>query len=412
MKEIIINRLSKPLLRLPADSLIEKRKKVISPHPHLAWAEIDLRAIEHNYRQIKRLLIKKSGSQEAAKILAVVKADAYGHGMAKVVSVLKNLDVAFFGVSDAIEGMALREQGIKQAILLLESSLPMFVPQIVDYDLTPTVCAWNFAKALNAYAQSTHKKTDVHIKVDTGMSRLGVNYEEAGEFIRRVQKLPQLSIRGIYTHFPIADTNPAFTRLQAQKIFELLKNWGPAAKSIEYIHASNSIGLAGYEAQSFDSSQKFNLARPGLMLYGLYPHPRLKKAIALRPSMQVKARVIFLKRIKKGQGISYGHTFVAKKDMTVATLPIGYSDGYMRCLSNKAEALIAGQRCPVVGRVTMDQTMVDVSHLKTIRLGMEAVLLGTQGKQTISADDLARQAGTISYEILCNLGNRLSREYC
>ncbi len=406
-----INKFSKFLPRLVEKEIPEDRKLSAQDNLHLAWAEIDLKAVLYNYRQIKQLSARKifpstfKGRKKGIHILAVVKADAYGHGMRQVAGALQDLDVSFFGVSDVREGIALREQGIRQPVLLLENILPQFTPQVVDYDLTPTVCTLSLATALDRYARAARKTVDIHIKIDTGMSRLGVGYAEAIRFIRRVSRFSRLSVKGLYTHFPIADTNPDFTRRQAQQIFDLLENLGKDAETIEYIHAANSMGLAGYETQIF------NLARPGLMLYGLYPHPRLKEEIHLRPAMQVKARVIFLKKIKKGQGVSYGHTFIAKNDMMIATLPIGYSDGYLRCLSNKSAVLIAGQPCPVIGRVTMDQIIVDVSHLKSVRLGTEVVILGSQGGNLISADDLAGQADTISYEILCHLGSRLPRMY-
>jgi alanine racemase len=237
------------------------------------------------------------------------------------------------------------------------------------------------------------------------MGRLGVWYSEAEEFIQKIRKLSHLVIGGVYTHFPVADTNRAFTQKQIENFQHLVERLQAKGISIPYLHAANSMGLAAYP------HHLFNLARPGIMLYGLYPSPKLRPKVILKPVLSVKSRIIFLKRVSRGRGISYGHTFIAPRPMTVATLPIGYSDGYLRCLSNKTQVLINGRRCPVVGRITMDQIMVDVTKLKQLKLGTEVTLLGRQNQEEISADELAQKAGTISYEIVCSLGTRLPKVY-
>jgi len=214
-----------------------------------------------------------------------------------------------------------------------------------------------------------------------------------------------LRVSGIATHLPSADSNEFFTRKQIaifESIFQLLPSY---FQPDFYIHAANSAGLAR------GANWFCNLARPGLMLYGLYPNAAIQRRIKLKPVMSVKTRVIFIKEIKPGRSISYGRTFIARRPMRIATLAIGYSDGYFRCLSGKAQVLIGGKRCAQLGRVTMDQIMVDVSRVKNIKLGQEAVILGRQGQQEISAEDIAKWAGTINYEVVCNLGNRLPRVY-
>lgn len=368
---------------------------------HLTWAEIDLNAIRHNFRVLRKL----AGT---AKILTVIKADAYGHGMLAAARVLVQEKVDFIGLSNLTEGIALREAGIKTPVLLFETTLPEQAKDIIDYKLTPTVCTYELAAALNRAAQK-HKRAlpagrqgvDIHVKVDTGMGRLGIWHEQAPGFIRKLSRLRNLRIQGIYTHFPSADTDRAFTRRQIQQFTALVEQLRKNGCRISYVHAANSMGLAGYKARIF------NLARPGLMLYGLYPHPGLKKKIILRPAMSVHSRIIFLKRIEKGRSVSYGRTFTARESMTVATLPIGYSDGYLRGFSGTAFVLAGGRRCPVLGRVTMDQIVVDVSKVKNPRLGMPVVVLGKE----IPADELARLAQTINYEIVCSLGSRLPRIY-
>lgn len=378
-------------------SLIDSNSIIISCPS--TWAEVNLNAIQHNFHQIKRL------AGPHTEILCVVKGDAYGHGMVKVSALLDKLGTNLFGVSDIEEGMVLRKNGLTKPILLFESTLSSHARQIVDDNLTPTICTLELANSLNRYARARGRRIDIHIDVDTGMGRLGVWHEEAFQFIQKVNRLTNLSIKGVYTHFPVADTDPKFTKSQMGHLYELISHLDRIGVVVPYIHAANSMGLVNYK------TQLLNLVRPGLMLYGLYPSPRLKTKLKLKPALSVRSKIVFLKKVISGQGISYGHTFIAPKDMKVATLAIGYRDGYLRCLSNRAFVLIEGKRCPIVGRVTMDQIMVDVSKLKSIKIGTTAVILGTQNGNSISADELAEYANTISYEIVCNLGNHLPRVY-
>jgi len=373
----------------------------------LKWVEIDLKAIEHNFREIKRLayLQRPPRSKRPLQILAVVKADAYGHGMLPIATLLDRLGIEFFGVSDVGEGVELRKHGITKPILLFESTLVISPDDIIDYNLIPTVCTYEFAQVLNEVAGLRHRKVDVHVKVDTGMGRLGIWHTEAKDFIKKIMELPQLSIKGLYTHFPSAETDKRFTKRQIQQLYKLVTQLDQMGLIVPYIHAANSIGLANYKMRLF------NLARVGLMIYGLYPSPLLKRRVELRPAMSVKSKIIFLKRISRGRSISYGRTFIAKRNMTVATIPIGYSDGYFRSFSNRASVLVGGRRCSVLGRVTMDQIMVDVTKMKNVRLGEDVVILGRQGKEEVTAEELADYEKTINYEIVCSLGNRLPRVY-
>ncbi|HLF18754.1 MAG TPA: alanine racemase [Candidatus Omnitrophota bacterium] len=365
----------------------------------LTWVEVDLSAVRHNFAVIKRLAGSKS------RILAVVKAEAYGHGMDRIAKILDKLHAGYLGVSDVQEGIRLRKLGIKGPVLLFESTLPQQASAICDHHLIPTVCTRELASALNRCAQRAGRRVKVHVKVDTGMGRLGVWHADAFSFIEQVSRLPYLIIDGIYTHFPAADTDKKFTQRQIRQLHDLVRKLDRKGIIIPTIHASNSMGLAGYR------TKMLNLFRPGLMLYGLYPQARLKKLISLKPAMSVHSRIIFLKRIEKGRSISYGRTFIAKAAMTVATIPIGYSDGYPRLLSNKADVLVGGKRCRLLGRVTMDQIVADVTKVKGARLGTPVVILGKQSSHTITADELAAYANTISYEIVCSLGNNIPRIY-
>jgi len=242
------------------------------------------------------------------------------------------------------------------------------------------------------------------------MGRLGVNEEQALGFVQSLrEECPDLLLEGIYTHFPVADSDREFTLGQMRRFRDIVYSLENQFITFTYVHAGNSMGLGDYK------SDLFNLARPGIMLYGVYPLEDLKAKLHLKPVMSVKASIIFVQTIAKGRGISYGHTFKAKEDITVAVLPIGYSNGYLRSLSNRAFVLVAGVRCPVVGRVTMDQIIVDITAAtlsgRMPKIGDEAVIMGEQKGALISVDELAQWADTISYEMLCSLGNRLPHAY-
>ncbi len=376
-------------------------------HPP-TWCDIDLKALAYNFEQLQKLATKNMS--HSLGIMPVIKADAYGHGMIQVAECLDACGCKYWGVSNVNEGVTLRAAGFKQKILLFESTLVAEAKDIVEYKLTPTVCALEMAHALDHIAHHAGIQIPVHIKIDTGMGRLGVNEDQALVFVDTLrQQCPNLVLEGIYTHFPVADSDRDFTLGQMRRFRDMVYSLENQFITFSFVHAGNSMGLGDYK------SDLFNLARPGIMLYGVYPLEDLKKKVPLKPVMSVKARIIFVQTIAKGRGISYGHTFKAKEDITVAVLSIGYSNGYLRSLSNKAFVLVAGVRCPVVGRVTMDQIIVDVTAVtlsgRIPKIGDEAVIMGDQKGETISVDEVAHWADTISYEILCSLGNRLPRVY-
>lgn len=372
------------------------------------WIDIDLKALEHNWAELNKLAA--SNMAHKSGIIPVIKADAYGHGMLEVARVLAGQGCSYFGVSNTEEAVILREAGIKGQILLFESTLAQDAKDIVAYQLTPTVCNLELAHQLSKEASVKGVEVPIHIKIDTGMGRLGVAEGEALDLVKEIRRsCPNLVFEGIYTHFPMADCDRDFTFAQMRRFRDIVYMLENQFITFKYVHAGNSMGLGDYK------SELFNLARPGLMLYGLYPTEELKAKIRLKPVMSIRSKVLFVKTIKKGQGVSYGHTFKAKEDSAIAVLPIGYSNGYLRSLSNKAFVLVGGMRCPVLGRVTMDQIMVDVTVLalsgRLPVIGDEAVILGRQKDQEIRAEELARLADTISYEIVCSLGSRLPRHY-
>ncbi len=368
---------------------------------HPTVARVDLGALRENYQRLRDL----AGPEVV--LLPVIKADAYGHGMKEAARTLRRAGARRFAVSDVAEGIALREAGIRGGIHLLEPAPASAAGEIVEYGLIPVLGSLRPAEILDRIARRRGRRVSVHVKVDTGMTRLGVEPEGAEDLCRRLARMPGILIEGIFTHFPLADTDRAFTRGQVRRLQALCGALRRSGIVPRYVHAANSFGLAAYRFPGL------NLARPGIMLYGIHPVPTAswRRRIPLRPVLSVHSRVLFVKRIPRGRGVGYGHTFTAPRDMILAVVPIGYSDGYLRALSNTSSVLIAGRRCPVVGAVTMDQILVDADRVSGIRPGTPVTILGREGRLAITAEDLAREAGTIPYEIVCNLGNRLPRRF-
>jgi alanine racemase len=376
-------------------------------HPP-TWCDIDLNALAYNFEQLQKLAVKNMS--HSVGIMPVIKADAYGHGMVQVAECLSKCGCKYWAVSNASEGLHLRATGFKEKILLFESTLVSEAKEIIEYQLTPTVTTLEMAHALDRCAHQAGTQIPVHIKIDTGMGRLGVNEDQALDFAQTLrEQCSHLVLEGIYTHLPVADTDRDFTLGQMRRFRDIVYSLENQFITFSFVHAGNSMGLGDYK------SDLFNLARPGIMLYGVYPLEDLRQKVHLKPVMSVKTRIVFAQTIAKGRGISYGHTFKAKDDITVAVLSIGYSNGYLRSLSNKAFVLVEGVRCPVVGRVTMDQIIVDITAAtlsgRIPKIGDEAVIMGDQKGASISVDEVAQWADTISYEILCSLGNRLPRVY-
>lgn len=371
------------------------KNKYIGYRP--TWAEINLKNLAHNFRLVKKLVGPK------VKILVPVKADGYGHGLVAISQRLKGLGADYLGVASLDEGILLRRSGLTIPILVLSDVLADTIKPLLDYNLTQTVCTKELAGKLNQEAKKRNVLARVHIKVDTGMRRIGVAYDKAYRFINEVSRLSNIIIEGVFTHFPCADNNPCFTEGQIRLFNALIRRLEKSGIHIPLKHASNSLGVINYP------QGHFNLVRPGLMIYGIYPDGGLRPK--LKPLLSLKTKIAYLKTVPKGSGISYGHTYVTPQRMRIATLPIGYGDGYPRSLSNKARCLISGQEAKIVGRVCMDQLMVDVTKIKKVKIGQEVVLIGRQKNKSMSVEELAELAGTIPYEIVCNLGGRLRRIY-
>jgi alanine racemase len=365
------------------------------------FAEIDLRALEFNYRQLRKRVPKKAG------ILGVVKADAYGHGAVPISLKLEALGVEYLGVATCDEGMELRKGGVKRPILILGGIfLEDEADRVVRFKLTPIVFKRETLLALSKKARDFHKKVKVHIKIDTGMSRLGVPMDLVAGFLRELKRFREIETEGFLSHFSMADEDGGvFTADQWKKFQTAVAMAEDLGISYKYLHMANSANLA---VHPFSSG---NLVRPGIMLYGSYPSPRIQAMIKLKPIMTLKTHIHFLKSIPPGTRISYGGTFLARRESLIATLPVGYADGYSRHLSNEGEVLIRGKRAPVVGMVTMDYIMVDVTDVPNVSSGDEVILMGKQGKERITAEEIARKIHSISYEVFCSIGKRVPRVY-
>ncbi|MCP4652797.1 MAG: alanine racemase [Candidatus Omnitrophica bacterium] len=371
-----------------------RRTPIVRP----LWIEVDLRALRANYRKICKFVGSK------VKIIATIKQSAYGHGLIPVAKCLSKAGVSFFGVGSVEEACQLRKAGFKQRIVVLTAVLNKFCDYFIKYEITPTVVDLAFARKLSSLAAKKKKKISIHVKIDTGMGRLGKDVNDAHKFILSLSKLKNLRLEGLYTHFPVADTNFRFTNDQIKSFNEFIKNLEKEGVVFKYHHCANSVGIMNYP------HSHFNMIRPGLILYGIESSTKAK--LEVKPALSLKSRVIFIKRIKKGSGVSYGSAYVAKKPTYIATIAAGYADGYPWAVSNngKAGVIIGDKMYKVAGRVCMDHTMIDLGN-KKITPGQEVILLGSRGDLQITANDLALWAKTIPYEVVSRFSLKIPRMY-
>lgn len=373
-----------------------------------AWAEIDLDCIAHNVREIRRV------TGPHVELMAVVKADAYGHGVRETVQTMVEAGATRLAVSMLDEALELRKLGIEVPILVLGYTDPKRAREVIRNGITQTVFSHDLAQALSVAAQSEALPARVHVKIDTGMSRVGfLPGYAAVKAVASISALPKVVIEGIFTHFASADeADDTYTRRQFEQFESILSELNRVGILIPLRHAANSAATLAYPDMALD------MVRPGIILYGLMPSPETVPVLPegmtldLKPAMSLKAHVILVKEIGPGMPVSYGRTWTATRPTRIATLPVGYADGFSRACSNKARVMIHGEYAPVVGNVCMDQCMVDVTHLSTPVLpGDEAVLFGSQLGKTIPVEELAAHAGTIAYETVCLVGKRIPRVY-
>ncbi|MBD2184015.1 alanine racemase [Planktothrix sp. FACHB-1355] len=364
-----------------------------------AWVEIDLAALGHNVRQLKSILSPQTA------LMAVVKADAYGHGAVTVARTVLQNGASWLGVATIPEGIELREAGIEAPILILGAThTPEQIRAIAYWKLQPTICTPQQALAFSETLSVSNLTLPVHIKLDTGMSRLGTSWQQAAEFVQLVNTLPNLQIASIYSHLATADSpDPTVMKQQQQRYEDAIAQIKSLGLPSTQLHLANSAAILSSPTLHYD------MVRAGLATYGLYPAEHLQRVVELKPVMQVKARVTQVKTITAGTGVSYGYQFVADRDMRLAVVGIGYADGVPRNLSHKMKVAIRGQLVRQVGAITMDQLMLDVSDLPDLQVGEVVTLLGKDGDIQILADDWAASLGTISWEILCSFKHRLPR---
>jgi len=362
-------------------------------------AEVNLINIENNIREIKEIV------SPSTKIMAVVKADGYGHGAVEVSKAALRAGVEYLSVATLKEAMELREAGIGSPVLILSESIQDGTGKVIDLDISQTVYTYKLAESLSKEAKKKNKKARIHVKIDTGMGRVGVSPKDAVALIKKISALDNMIIEGIFTHFSKAENvEDDFTRRQFKAFKEVLSHVETNGFKIPIKHSANSAAALFYPETHLD------MIRIGLSIYGLYPQGNPSRPINLKPALSFKTKVMYLKTVPAGTPLSYGGTYVTNKETTIATLPVGYADGLSRRLSNRGSVLIGGKRFPIVGNVCMDLTLVDAGDAP-IKLGDEVVLIGSQGSEEITADEIAELENTINYEVVCGIGKRVPRVY-
>ena len=366
-------------------------------------ADINLDAFSHNLNEIERVIDPNT------KVIAVIKTDGYGHGAIPLAHMMESRDDIWgYAVATVEEGMALRRAGMKKSILILGYTFPEQFPEIVSHDLTPAVFSYDTAELFSEEACRQGKNLKIHIKLDTGMSRIGFQIcQDNADEIAQIAELSNIVIEGIFTHFAKADeTDKDFTKMQAESYQRMIQWLKDREIEIPIRHISNSAGIVDLPEYNL------NLVRAGIILYGLWPSDEVcKENIDIRPLLSLKSHLVHVKTLEAGRSISYGGTFRTDTEKRIATVPVGYGDGYPRSLSNKGYVLIRGKRAPICGRVCMDQFMVDVTDIPEAKSGDEVTLIGTDGTDQITMEELGELSGRFNYEFACDLGKRIPRVY-
>ncbi|HTY20342.1 MAG TPA: alanine racemase [Geobacteraceae bacterium] len=367
-------------------------------------AEIDLSALRHNYYQIKKAIPNGCG------ILAVVKADAYGHGFMDIAQELESMDVNAFGVAFLAEGIQLRKSGIDRPVLVLGGLYPGQEKKCIGFNLSTAIFSLEQARLLNYVAGKLFRKAKVHVKIDTGMGRLGISHDDASHFFTKLKGMKNIELEGVISHFASADEldqeSRAYTNRQIEMFAAVIAAAREQGLSPRYIHIANSAAAISKEMPFC------NLVRPGIALYGALPSGDFRGKVDLKPVMRLKSRIAMLKWVEPGTSISYARRYVAEGRTLVASVPVGYADGYSRALTNRGEALVRGKRARVIGTVCMDWIMLDVSGIPGVAVEDDVTLLGCDREgNCIQAEELAERVGTIPYEIFCGISKRVPRVY-
>lgn len=366
----------------------------------LCRVEIDLKALRHNFKEIK----KRAGKN--VKICGVVKDNAYGHGIIEVSKTLVKEEIDFLAVAGITDAVLLRNKGIKIPVLNLVSILPENAKEAVKFDISQSVSDISTAKILNDEAKKKNKTARIHIKVDTGLGRMGILPEDFKETLKEILKLKNIKIEGIFTHFSSADTNKKYTQKQIKIFNKIIRYLDKEILNNKIIkHAANSPTVLGYKNACFD------MVRPGLILYGLYPFEKDRKKMNLKPVLSWKTKVLGVRKLKKGSFISYGNTYRTKTDTKIAILGLGYSDGFARLLSNNYNVIIRDKKFPVAGRVCMDLTMVNIGKNTKIAIGDEVILIGKSKSHRLTCEYMGEQSRTIAHEVVCRIRKDIKRYY-
>lgn len=373
-------------------------KEAIRP----AWVEVNLSNLDFNIKNIK----KKASGRE---IIGVIKADAYGHGSVEVAKVLRENGIKTFAIATLQEAITLREAGAKEEIIMLGLTPDMYADVLVEYDITPVVCHLGNAKAISEAAKKAGKTVSGLIALDSGMGRIGylTDDDSAIDEIKQISTLSNFKIKGIFSHMATADAyDKSFAKLQEYRYMEFYKKLIEAGVDIPFRTLANSASIMEIPTIHYDA------VRPGIILYGCYPsHEVDKNELDLKPVMSVKANIVHLKDVPVGFSTGYGRKFISKRPSKIATLALGYADGYPRPYSQFAKVIVNGVIAPIAGNICMDQCMVDVTDVPNVKIGDEVIIMGSDGKNTILADDIADATGTINYEITCAFGQRLPKVY-
>ncbi|MGB9500197.1 MAG: alanine racemase [Dissulfuribacterales bacterium] len=382
--------------------------------PHDVWAEIDLKAISHNINQIKNIL------NPASRLMVVVKANAYGHGLLEIAGQAAADGVDALGVARLSEAIHIRESGIDTPILIFGYTPPALAEKLIDYDITQTLWSCQTARLLSENVQSVNKKIKVHLNIDTGMGRLGVlpgdipSGDKTGHIskasldeVESIKRLSGIDLEGIYTHFATADhADKTLALRQFEMFIDFVNHLKKRGIDFKFRHAANSAAIIDMPETHLE------MVRAGISIYGHFPSDFVnKKKIVLKPAMTLKSKVIHFKKVNAGFKISYGATAETRRATTIATVPIGYGDGYSRLLSSKGKMIVCGHLAPVVGRICMDQTMLDVGDIPGVQLEDEVVVFGDQGSLSITVEEISNDINTISYEVLSNISHRIGRKY-
>lgn len=374
-------------------------KEAIRP----VWVEVNLSNADYNIKQIK----EKVGADK--DIIGVIKADGYGHGSVKMAEVLRANGVKSFAVATLRECIVLREAGAMEEIIMLGLTPDMYADTIVKYNITPVVNSYENAKAFSDAAESHGAEIRGLVAIDTGMGRIGylTDDENAVEDIRKIQELPNFAIKGLFSHFATADAaDKTFAKLQEERYNAFAEKLKEAGIKIPMKTFANSASIMEIPSVYFDA------VRPGIILYGCYPSNEVdKNQLSIKPVMSVKANIVHIKRVPAGFSCGYGRKFIAERDSVIGTIALGYADGYPRPYSAQAKVIVNGKFAPIAGNICMDQCMIDLTDVPDVKVGDEVIIMGTDGKNTILADDIAEATGTINYEIVCAFGQRLPKVY-